>query len=226
MAIAHLSSAVAGADSGLSTATTAAINTTGASLIVLVVTGYNTSGVTPTDSAGNTWTGLTHYANASLRGCRIWYCVNPTTSASHTFTASQSYGGPAIVARAFSGTETVSPLDVSNGASHEGVDITSWQPGSVTPSQDDSLLIAGIAMNSAIPVPSVDQGFTVSGASSGHPDYFHGTIGAAYLIQGSAAARNPTFSWTGNAEAAAAIAVFKPAATAGYNLKLYQMCEG
>lgn len=211
MAITHLISVIAGADAGLSNATTGQRDTTSASLIMLVVTGYNMSGVTPTDSASNTWTGLTYYANAGLRGCKIWYCVNPTTSANHTFTAYQAYGGPAIAAMAFSGTATSSPFDTENGSTHDGADISSFQPGSVTPSEDGSLFVCGIAINAAVPVPSIDQGFTISGMSSGHPDYFHGTIGAGYLIQGAAAARNPTFSWSGVGEPTASIAVFKPA---------------
>lgn len=207
--ISLLTSAKAGADSGFSNATTPAINTTGATLLVAVVTGFNTNAGILTDSAGNTWTALAAAQNASLLTCRLYYCASPTTSASHTFTASQGYSYLALSVYAFSGTDPT-PLDVSNGQAHEGVDLTSYDTGSVTPSQADSLIVAGIALNSAIPVPTVNSGFTVTGLSSGHPDYFHKTIASAYLTQGAPAAVNPTFSWTGLSDAAAKIAVFKP----------------
>src|SRR6185436_5959549 len=101
--------------------TTAAISTTGASLIVCACSVYPGI-ITPpcTDSAANTWTHKTAYFS-TLVSIRLWYVRSPTTSASHTFSCEDAGGMssfPAIAAMAFSGTRTASdPFDAENGAS-------------------------------------------------------------------------------------------------------------
>jgi hypothetical protein len=103
-----------------------------------------------------------------------------------------------------------SPFDKQNG-SQNSVN-TSRQPGSVTPSEGGELIITGIAGElNTHGAFSINSGFTIS-----HQKDFenpHNTPGAmAYLIQGAAAAVNPTWSWTGSKNGASTIATFKMAA--------------
>ena len=76
---------------GINGATTAAMDTTGASIIILGVV-YQATLTGPSDSQSNTWTPLTLYDNGS-QALRIFYSVSPTTDAAHTFTI----GGTSIL---------------------------------------------------------------------------------------------------------------------------------
>lgn len=191
--------------------TTSAIDTTGANLIVIVDGYYAGAGggtlLAPTDNKGNTYTGLTRKSTTNST-CRIWYCASPTVGSGHTFTLSASLGiiAGGIAVQAWSGAN-IAPFDVENGTTNAGV--TSVQPGSVTPNNNNSLIIAGVSTDGAGSSFAINSSFTVSDSanySGGNND----GIGAAYFVQGAAAAINPTWSWTGSAEVSAPIAVFKP----------------
>lgn len=180
--------------------TTDAINTTGANLIVIAVASDN--GTTPTDSKSNTYT----LCNDRVQGfseLAMFYAFAPTVGAGHTFTQTQTYG--AMFVLAFSGA-TASPLDaldVDNGTAAGA----SLSPGSGTPAEANEVVVTGINIGGANLSITVDGGFTaltipgVSGVNYGG--------GIAYLIQTSAAAASPTWSWTGVNEAAAAMNAFK-----------------
>lgn len=200
----HVNSAAA-ASADLSTVTTAPIDTTGATLLVAVVSA--SSALAPSDSAGNTWTPRGSYTPGGPT-VQIWDCVNPVTSASHTLSAGSVSGfqTPAAALMAFKGGDTASPFESRTGAA--GSSVTSQQPGSVTPVNDGSLLIAGLS-TSVNATPGVDGGFSQNHANSS----VSRTVGSGYLIQGAKAAANPTFSWTGSGNAAATIAVYRPAPT-------------
>ncbi len=200
-----------GANSTNSTsATTPGIDTTGANCIVLFVADFQFQAPSAvSDSYGNTWTALTPYTSGSnfYRG-RFHYCANPIVGTGHTFTASSvSFANyPSIIATAFSGVNAA-PFDVENGADGgSNSAVTSIQTGSVIPSQNNSLIITGLAFGAS--APTIDSGF-------GTPYLQNTNTGVSifsavsYLIQGSASAVNPT--WTqGASYSATAIAVFKP----------------
>jgi hypothetical protein len=215
MAIALIASQYAQASG--SAATTAAINTTGASLIVAGYTEQRSSGNPAntgniTDSAGNTWTALTQKSRDSgyMQAARLFYCANPTTSATHTFTTPGSLQGQGICVLAFSGTATTSPFDVENGATGDSV----FSPGNTTPTQDNTVLVCVGALYSDTAPTNMDSSFTFSGANSGL-----GSVAFGYQIQTTATARNPAF--TGGSDTtknhAVVIASFKvfAAATTG-----------
>jgi hypothetical protein len=193
--------------------TTDAVDTTGANLIVLYVAHYGSGAVTLSlsDSKGNTWTALTEHASSNQHSLG-YYCLGPTVGTGHTFTVTTPGGVtdiyPVLAAHAFSGAAASAVLDTQTGATTAGA--TSLQPGSVTPSLDGSLVVAGIA-------PGAGTGITINaGFSAVSADVNSGVSvsgGAAYLIQTSAAAVNPTWSWTTSSEGAASIAVFKPTGT-------------
>lgn len=215
MAYTHLGNiaAVGGANGN----TTAAVDTTGANLIVLVVTDFAAGpGVTLSDSKGNTWTGLTAQTNSSNNGrVRIYYCFAPTVGSGHTFTVSGTGTFSAVGGAFFSGAVT-SPFDQQNGAQNSNTGSTTLQPGSITPTEDNELVIVATNFNENGSV-SIDGGFTEATelAPAGATNF--GTM-LAYLPQTTATAVNPTLTYTyvTGFYSAAAIASFKdtPAAAA------------
>lgn len=190
--------------------TSSAINTTGADLIVVVQSDYGAGGPTgaPSDSKGNTWTALTR-VTAGSAGARIYYCASPTVGAGHTF----SQGGsnyPSIHVSAWSGAHAT-PFDQETGAGSTSV--TSKAPGSLTPSEGNCLVVAGLAYYINTGSATIDGGFAIDGqltASSGN--YVGG--GTAHLIQNSAAASNPAWSFSSQ-DAVAVQASFKSAGGGG-----------
>lgn len=200
---------------GTGTATSGtSINTTGASLIVVHIgaTAFTLGTITITDSRGNTYATLT--SQSSTGGVKafsqIVYISAPLTSATHTFTATVG-GSPfvlnySIEVQAYTGSLTSgSPFDVQNGTTNT---VATIQPGSVTPTQAGSLVVSGYGGTTAAPAASIDSSFTITDSLSGGPK-----SALAYIVQGAAAAVNPTWSSNnGSGDEAAVIAVFKPAA--------------
>lgn len=170
------------------------------------------SGATVSDSNGNTWTALTAISpGGGDTFCRLWYCENPTVGSGHTVTISISYG--AVFMSAFSGGKAAS-FDVENGDFAVSSSITSQQTGSITPTENNELVIACMAVGATNSAHGVNGGFTLAASVNGTTGVQYGG-GFAYLIQTTAAAANPTFSWTGNAGAAGRIASFKQGVAGG-----------
>jgi hypothetical protein len=196
--------------------TTTAIDTTGANLIVISVATF-VAFITPTlsDSKSNTWTALTGQ-NSTNEKVQLYYCVAPTVGSGHTFTWSGTSTYPVVSVMAFSGSHAT-PFDAESGTFSAGA--TSLAPGSLTPSVANCLVITGINYGTGT-APSVGGGFTALTTDTSAGNFISGGIGR--LIQTTAAAANPTWSWTGSSESAAALAVFKPAivAVTPHNLTL------
>lgn len=72
--------------------TSTALNTTGATLLVAYMMKGSAAPSGPTDNQSNVWSPLTLITHGSVY-TRFYYCANPVTSASHTFTAAASTGG-------------------------------------------------------------------------------------------------------------------------------------
>lgn len=192
--------------------TSGVLDTSGASLLVISVCQY--SGVAaqaPTDSKSNTWTALTEQKEAIEASNRLYYVANPTVGSGHTFTVAATGIFSVTQIAAFSGVKTSSPFDQQNG--NKTFDsISSFQPGSVTPGEDNELIIAAIAASRSTTF-SINSSMTITNSS----DYNSGVSegGAlAYLVQSSFAAINPTWSFTPTVpiSVAATIATFKAAA--------------
>jgi len=120
------------AHTGAVASPSAAINTTGASAIVVVCyAGSDLSSSLPTDSASNTWVGYTEFTYPTSSFSEVWgrpyVSYGPTTSASHTFTCPYSAG---ITVDAISGTGTTSGAFDGEATS-----------GSLTPSQPNDIAI-------------------------------------------------------------------------------------
>jgi hypothetical protein len=140
----------------------------------------------------------------------LYYCVSPTVGTGHTITVAGTSSFPYIGVQAWSGVDTASAFDKENGATGSGSTLAT---GSVTPANAGALVVAGItfASNSGGAV-SINGGFTISDTLAFANNVNWGGS-MAYLTPDTAAA-NPTWNLTNAAQAAAAIAVFKAAATA------------
>lgn len=191
---------------GPSGGTTAAIDTTGATLLVVSLATYVGFG-TPvlTDSKGNTWIGLTAQAAGST-GERLWYCLSPVVGTGHTFSVSGSNVFPAIFVYAFSG---VASYQTESGAT--GGVTSPLASGSVTPTANGALVVTGRAASSTVTDSVSPAGFTLASLPYTAGVSVQGS--AAYYVQPTAAAINPAWSWIGSsAENRVATAVFLPAA--------------
>lgn len=200
-----------GSTQAASPLTTSGIDTTGADLLVAIVYVHNTNspGVV-SDSKGNSWSYGTTYGSAN-GSIRIAYCVPASVGSGHTFTNTFGALSVGIEVFAFSGANAT-PFDVENGLNNDS-SVATFQPGSVTPSQANSLIIAGVNWFNTVTSPSIDSGFTISDYTDNGSTSYYGA--SAYLEQGAAASVNPTWSWTTTRNVRGAIMVFKPAAGAG-----------
>lgn len=193
--------------------TSGAIDTSGATLIVISTVSYNIvseiSASDVTDSKSNTWTPLTGYVGTLVRN-RLFYCVNPTVGSGHTFTATKNTGYPSIVVTAWSG-NSATPGDQDAG----GGDFT---PGPITPSEDNCLIISAMGASNAA-AASINSGMTISDDIQYNPGQYFGTA-MAYKIQTTAASIGPT--WSGPNAEVSCIASFKAAAATSMLNKIMQ----
>lgn len=197
------------------TATTSAINSTGATSLIASVSFYAGSGGSPaiSDSNGNTWT-LRASVPTGNDETRIYVADNPTVGSGHTLTVTGTAIFFTVVFSAFSGVDTSSPFDVASAATGSS---SSVQPGSVTPGQANSLVAAAYTMpDASIGTSSTPSGYTLVQQAAFSPGVAEGG-GLFYQVQTTATATNPTFTgWTGGTDnASAAIVVLKPAAGGG-----------
>jgi hypothetical protein len=196
-----------GTSPGTFAATTSAINTTGASLIVLAVANLGSDPAnTVSDSQGNSWTALTRRSNTG--SVQLFYVISPSTNASHTFTAGAQSFGLVIMVAAVSGTLA---FDAENGSASGG------NPGAVTNTVAGQLLIAA-CQNASGGFPVVFagigcainnlQGSTVIGGT-----HFGLGLGIGYGYTG--AGGSSEIQYGGSTNISSVVATFKIAATGG-----------
>lgn len=193
---------------------TSALDTTGANLLPAVVVDYQSAAqVTPTDSKSNTWTALTSAFNSTFDRTTIWYSnttANPAVGSGHTFAANGTGTYASISVAAFSGAAS-SPLDQQNGTA--GSVAATVSTGSVTPGQDNELLVFGLGGVQTETI-SVDVGTLLQQGPYSNGVTFCNAY--AYQTQTTATARNPTFSWGGASHfCSAVIGTFKASAGGG-----------
>lgn len=195
---------------------TAAIDTTGANLLVAIVCDLAGAGaVTPTDSKSNTWTALTPNVDGASARLTIWYSYGGTVGSSHTFAANGTGTFASISVAAFSGSAS-SPLDQQNKAASGNSSVTSLATGSITPTQDNELLIFALGDNAPPSgTASVSVGAILQQAALQAGVSFANSI--AYEIQTTATTRNPNFTFSATTFAAAVIGSFKAAGGATFN---------
>jgi len=193
-------SAVAACTTSACTATTGTVDTTGATLLVMVIHGangcQNPASATVSDNLGNTWTqqgGFVDCANSGI-GIDIWYSYNKSGGAlstgNDTFSGSMTSGGVAINVSSYSGTQTSSdPFDQKNSGHFSSV--SGFTAPSVTPSVNGEVIINAAGEITGNPAGSVAlTGYTVLGlnTSTSYQQF------DAYLVQPTAGASAPTWS--------------------------------
>ena len=176
-------------------------------LIIGIASAQNNT--TFTDSAGNTWSTHTVYGSTAPRVFLKYVVPGAKVSATHTFsyTVTNSYSRLWILG--LSGA-SATPTDQETGATSGGGTPTELPTGAITPSEDGTLVVSCLGTNSdvtGVGVTALGNLVTLGGGAQ------HG-ISGAYLDQTSAAAINPTWSWTNAQRASACIASFKLAAGA------------
>jgi len=177
-----------------------AINTTGATAIIVGVGGFGT--VTISDNKGNSYTPLTGYTQADSATFRFHYVLTPVVGSGHVITLSGSGIYCAATAYAFSG--AINYDSRQNGASGTSSPLNA---GSVTPSVNGALVITGTTAGGIAATFSTPSGFTGLIQVTGIGAVSVYAVGA-YQIQTTAAAINPQWTWTGSTNVAAAVAVF------------------
>lgn len=191
--------------------TTSAIDTTGASLLLVGLSCFTTSD-TPTDSKGNTWHSLTVQGTGGNGLTQLWYAWNPSVGSGHTFSGNTNTYGMTVAA--FSGIQTSSdPLDVQNGTTQTTA-VTSTNTGSITPSASGELVFSYIGGNQETGGFSIDSSLTITDQEAFISGTRYGQA-MAYLVQAIAAAINPSWSWLPASPTGTTIAAFKAGSGGG-----------
>jgi hypothetical protein len=188
------------------TATSQAITSTGAALLVATVhySAFSGSLGTHSDTYGNTWVPLTAYVQSGNTAVVIYYCLNPTTGTGHTFTINSAASAsiyPSVTLAAYGGGTYA--FDAQNGATTASA--SALNSGSVTPAGAATLFISAVTLQATS--AHAASGFTVYQ----NPDFVTSTamegVAASYYTTSTAAAA-AAWTWTTASPAAAALAAF------------------
>jgi hypothetical protein len=192
--------------SGGNNQTSPSIDTTGANLLIIVVTvdggGTGLSIFDAISGHSNVYATAKSQAAAGSSSTYTFYCVNPAwVGPGHVFHVSVANGYESIYAAAYSGAAS-SPLDAVTNSAYNTAN-TTIQPGSITPSCSNELVIAGMFAENGTPAVS---GATLRQARATVGGSWGG--GLADSIQTAKTAINPT--WTvSSGHNAATIVAFK-----------------
>ncbi len=211
----HVAMTPAGNNGG----TSGAIVTTGANLIeVTIAQNSPAAPVTLSDSKTNVWTLVASRTDgAPASKLYIYICFNPVVGSGHTFTISGATSYSSMTISAWSGVDTSYGVDqISAGGATTSSPVS---PGSITPTPNSgSLIISGASVSGDLTggrVFSVGSGFTISDQVSFTSGLYFGNA-TGYLIQGAAAAVNPSWSYPGTIGGMAALSVsFKASGAVG-----------
>lgn len=200
------SGVVAGSPDG-NNVTTGVYNTTGANFIVVAVSHATGAAIAVTDNKGNGNATLKVGVSTASVDCDLFYWQNPTVGAGHTFSIASTGAFQSICVLAFANVAvpaTDPGIDSGNSATGTSVGV-----GPVTPSANNGLLITAVGTDASRAASlAVNGGFTIAGNQDFGGGLHYGCA-LAYLIQTTAAAAGPTWSWTGSCFATAAIGGFK-----------------
>ncbi len=144
------------------TLTTDAIDTTGAGVLVAFTRLGSSHSATLADSASNTWIHDGPMGSPSYKFMDVWHCLAPTTSSSHTVTAtydsSMSTNGTDLYFVAVGG---VTAVDDKTSDYKVSVTAPPWSKSITTTT--DGIVIAGLAILAAHyrPSYSLNSGWTI-----------------------------------------------------------------
>ncbi len=192
-------------------ATTGAIDTNTASLVVCLTAAHTSgSGGTVVDVgvSANTWTAV---ASTDINA-QLWYSQLANKGASHQFRYSGTGNYGTIVCAAFSGSHST-PFNNQQSDALQASG-TTIQPGSLTPSVDDALVVTGVGFYVPHGGMSVNGDYAANAAGNEQSGVGRGGY-ISWSIQTSAAATNPTWTSVNNNTMRATLAVFKPVTGGG-----------
>lgn len=169
-------------------ADTPPIDTAGSDLLIMAAQAYSTPG-TPADSKENTWTQGVLAIGPRVVG--LWYCRGGTVGPEHVFSWGGNYG-PFQVS-AWSGS-AVDPADQTNQSGWSADPVTSIQPGPITPSVNNSLIITSV-VNDSYSFSDVDSGFRI--IFNQDPAGNSEAGASAWLVQATPAVVNPIWTVAG-----------------------------
>lgn len=207
--LARASTCVATPASTHGVVTSNAINTTGSSILLGVISSFSGYNQVLNDSVSTTnWNTGQEYDTSGTGGGpfnQIVYKPAPTTSSSYTFTIPNPgflFFQSATV-WACSGTTTDHPLIQQTGIYTTGTSLT-FQPGSVTPHEAGDLIFATLTCNTTTLTATIDSGFATPVVNNSTGNL---ATASTWLSASSTTPVNPT--WTTNfAPCIASIAVF------------------
>ena len=179
--------------------TTNQINSTGAKLIVITCTSYSLGNFpTISDNLGNMWIAVGFADGSQAARISTFYCINPTTSSSHTFTVVAAGGYPSISVNTFSGAN----FAFDKYSSNTGGNLTTISSGSITPSSSKNLVITAVNYWVAGGTPnSISDDFLITNSIPAQSFTLSGST--AYKLNSGTV--NPTWSWTDNSGDTAAM---------------------
>jgi len=167
--------------------TSSAIDTTGATLLVVVVGeqgGPIALGVT--DSKGNSYTPLSSAGLSGFVNGQMFYCISPIVGTGHTFSVTTSGSTfPAVAVEAWNVAGTVT-FGSQSGAN-------ALQPGSIG-ATGTTLFVTGATWNPFTSPVTVDSGFTISSQAPSTAT----SVGIAISHIVASASKNPTWSGPGS----------------------------
>ncbi len=186
------------------------LDTTNADLIVVTVNSASATTVSVTDSKGNTVTAMTAVTTTANRKLVPFYIKPTSVGAGHKLTINN-----ASFASVF-----VSAWARVNARDQESTADSATQAGSITPSQDGSLVMAYVCSRD-VGTYTINSGFTIIEQLPFLSGFYDGGA-QAYLIQTPAAAVNPAWSTTGSV----GIVSFTPGAAPASAPKLHLVQSG
>jgi hypothetical protein len=185
----------------------AATHVTGNLLVVICRNGSDISSSaqsSPTDTAGNTFVGLTPAMNGYVGVMQMWYAKNINGNANNVVTCHFSLPDAYVTISVlqYAGADTISPLDAqanANGSSSA----TSGTTAALTPSKTGGMIVVGASVNNLGMTFAAGSGFTIRDASisgfSGDEDKSVTTLGAV----------TPAMSWNNSQRWVMVAAAFK-----------------
>lgn len=157
------------------------VNTTGATLIVVLTAYYGPAGFSISDNASNAWTLGAHSDTTAGIVLRADYVANPVVGNGHLFNINATQASVMVLAYQGTGTTTADKTSVNSIAGT----VSSIQPGAITPSANDSVVVAGCT--SGHNINSIDSGFTIEENLPSVVGSFFALAGADLLKSGSSA---------------------------------------
>ena len=206
----HVSAGISPGQSSNVLAASPADHLAGNLLVVICRNGSSTVAQTaPTDTAGNTFFGLTPITNAGVGTLRMWYAKNINGNANNVvschYATADAYLTMSVLQ--YAGADTNSPLDSQANAKGTAKALTGATPA-LTTSQSGDLVVAGATVGKTGMTIGAGSGFTLRDSNIGT---FSGDEDQSAPASGQVV---PGMTWAPSAQLWAMVAAaFKPATT-------------